>query len=92
MLTECKNLTKLHLSTAVAVKTTPTNAAKAFHGEAFCFLEAFGAQRNKKDAALDILKFGSSEACFSVKDGDDVRKWTDTEKSEFVEILRGKLK
>lgn len=92
MLTECRNLNRLHLSAGVALNCSSEKAAKTFHGEAYAFLESVGSRRNKKDAGLDVLRFGKSVKCFSIKDGSELRAWDDDEKDEFVEIVRAKLK
>ena len=91
MLSSCPNLQRLHLSTGVGCNATPTKAAKAFWQDAARLMEAIGKRTQKKDAAMEIIRFGRSEKCFSVKEGDEVRAWEQAEKDEFTNVLRAKL-
>ena len=47
--------------------------------------------KGSPEAALDVLRFGKTTRCFSIKEGDDVRAWTDEERQEFQDLLLGKL-
>jgi len=92
MLSECKSLMRLHIGTGVALKTTPSKAATAFFADAGRFLETMGSSRGRKGAGMEILRFGKSASCFSIKEGgDEPRAWDAEEKEEFQELLRAKL-
>ena len=70
---------------------TPSKGAKEFFAEAGRFMEIMGRYRGNKEAGADVLRFGRSEKCFSIKDGEDVRMWDDDEKEEFMALIRAKL-
>ncbi|KAL2353141.1 hypothetical protein BJ546DRAFT_983299 [Cryomyces antarcticus] len=89
-LADSKDLQKLHFETGVSSDATPEKAAKAFHAEAYRFLEAIGAAKGYKDAGVDILSFGAR--CFTVKENASARPWTATEHEEFRDLLKEKLK
>jgi len=92
MLGDCKGLQRLHIGQGVALNATPSKASKAFYGDAYRFLQVMGSVHGKKDAGIDILRFGKSAKCFSIKEGDETRGWNDEEKEEFQSLLRAKLK
>ena len=91
LLATCTSLIRLHLATGVGCNATPSKAAKAFFQDAARFMVAVGRRMDKKDAAMDIVRFGRSAKCFSVKEGDETRVWDDAEKQEFEALLKAKL-
>jgi len=92
MLSTCTAIQRLHIATGIAVNAAPAKAVKAFHTEAQRFLGAMATIKGSKEAGLDVVKFGRSAKAFSVKEDDEVRGWTEEEKAEFHELLKGKMK
>ena len=93
MLGECRALQRVHIGQGVAINATPQKAAKAFFADAGRFLESQASYKGDKDSALQLLNFGKSVKCFSIKEGDGgVRAWSDEEKHEFVKLLAMKFK
>jgi hypothetical protein len=57
------NLTSFHIDAPIGWYRATNDGADQFYRDAFCWLEAMGMARGKRDAALDILHLG--ENCFS---------------------------
>jgi len=89
---ECHNLRKIHIATGVGTKSSPSKAAKAFYSDAQFFIKSMASISGDPLHAYNLLRFGRSDKCFSIKDGDDVRAWTQEEKVEFDEHLRRLMK
>jgi len=92
LLISCTALSRLHLATGIAINSTPTKAANAFHKDAARFLDAMAVAKGDKEKGLDVLRFGKSNKAFSVKEGDEHRAWTVEEKAEFLKLLEDKMK
>lgn len=56
------NLTSFHINAPIGTYRTTRDGADQLYRNAFPWLEAFGAAKGKRDAALDILHLG--EKCF----------------------------
>lgn len=87
LLAHCPNLQRMHISSGVGLASTPQKAAKTFYGDARRLIDVLGRQRNSPSAFLDVIRFGRSDKCFSIKDGDDLRAWNQEERQEFLDLL-----
>ncbi|KAG8627525.1 hypothetical protein KVT40_005008 [Elsinoe batatas] len=92
-LARCPELKRIHISTGVGVGASPSKAAKGFHAENSFFYETVGHKAGDKYRGMDLVRFGLSEKCFSVKEGDGTkRRYTDEEREEFQECMARLLK
>ncbi|KAF2224961.1 hypothetical protein BDZ85DRAFT_317579 [Elsinoe ampelina] len=92
-LARCPELKRIHISTGVGVGASPSKAAKGFHAENSFFYETVGQRAGDKFRGMDLVRFGLSEKCFSVKEGDGTkRRYTDAEREEFRECMERLLK
>lgn len=93
MLADCPSLERIHITNGVAVNCDPVKAAKNFFNDAANLLKSTLGRRNGDAAAtLDLIRFGKTRTCFSIKEGDVVRGYTKGEKELFEETLIGLLK
>ncbi|PNS20873.1 hypothetical protein CAC42_2804 [Sphaceloma murrayae] len=91
-LTECPNLRRVHISTNVGVNASPSKAAKSFVTENSYFFHKMGSDFNDPYKGLDIVRFGRTEKCFSIKEGDgEIRRWTKEELAEFEDVLKKQI-
>lgn len=86
LLADCSSLKKVHICTGVNANATPQNAAKAFFKDAKFWLHKLS-QIKGKDGISNVLRFGSSEKCFGIKQEGTVRAWTPEERKQFQESL-----
>lgn len=103
-LAQCRKLGRVHLSTNVAMNATPSKAAKGFYSDNSHYFQTVATKMDAVESmnlpersfdkfrGIDVLRFGSSAKCFSVKEGEDTRAWTKEEKVEFGRILREQIK
>ena len=90
MLSECKNIQRIHIVGGLGVNMNAEKAAKQFYNDAHRFFQIIGQLRNDPFAGIDMLSFGSK--CFSMKDEDGVQtEWDDEEVDDFTEALRKRL-
>lgn len=88
-LAECPGIISLHIESGVYTGDGPTKAAKEFHDAAYKFLEAVGARKGDKKAAVDMLTFGRDAFTFKVPPSG--RPWSKSDVDEFREALKAKL-
>ncbi|KAK5172013.1 uncharacterized protein LTR77_003650 [Saxophila tyrrhenica] len=90
-LSNCPNITRLHIDTGVSGDGEPVKAAKTFWLDASKFLEAASARMGEKGAGVEVLSFGRQ--AFTSKEGKGTAQpWPEEMRKEFIEELKGKMK
>ena len=90
-LSGARHINKLRIDSGVYGEGDPVKAAKAFHADAYKFLEAVSAAKNSKDAGVDVLEFGIN-ALQHKDDKKTSKPWPKQLHDEFCEELRSKLR
>lgn len=91
ILAESPRIAMLHIDSSVYAEGDPVKGAKAFYDQAYKFLEAVGAAKEKPEDAVNVLSFGKQ--ALKLKDDKKVEKpWSEKMVEEFKEALRKKLR